>query len=219
MNAIAKKLMMKPGQSWLLFNAPENYLSTLKPLPEDLHITYLAEGSFDGIQLFILNRAELVENLKLIQPVLQPETILWVVYPKKSSGIPSDLAMISSWDEVTPYGLTGVAAAAIDNTWTALRFRPVGQSKTSTTRNSEIEKNDYAAYVDVANKKVSLPLDLAAELSKAPAALANLEKLSYSNQKEYVLWVLTAKQDKTRIDRIQKTTQQLLANKKNPSEK
>lgn len=219
MNAVAKKLLMKPGQSWLLLNAPEDYLSTLNPLPENLQVSYSAQGKFDGIQLFVLNRAELAENLKLIKRVLLPDTVLWAIYPKKSSGIASDLAMMSSWDEATPYGLTGVAAAAIDDTWTALRFRPIGQSKVSTTRNSEIEKNEYAAYVDVANKKVSLPPELAAELSKNPATLANFEKLSYSNKKEYVLWVLTAKQDKTRVDRILKTTEKLLAGKKNPSDK
>lgn len=219
MNTVAKKLLMKPGQNWLLYNAPEGYLLTLYPLPADVQINYSPEGKFDGVQLFVLSRAELVEHLKLIQPGLQPNTIFWIIYPKKSSGIKSDLEMMSSWDEVTPYGLTGVAAAAIDATWTALRFRPVGQSKVSTTRNSEIEKSDYSVYVDVANKKVTLPSDLAAELSKAPTALANFEKLFYSNQKEYVLWVLTAKQDKTRVDRIQKTAEKLLAGKKNPSEK
>lgn len=219
MSAVAKKLLMKPGQSWLLFNSPENYLTTLDPLPADLQISYTAEGYFDGVQLFVLNRAELVEYLKLIRPVLHPDTIFWVIYPKKSSGIKSDLEMMSSWDEVIPYGLTGVAAAAIDTTWTALRFRPVGQSKISTTRNSEIPKNDYSAYVDVVNKNVLLPPDMIAELSKVPTALANFEKLSYSNQKEYVLWVLTAKQDKTRVDRILKTAEKLLAGKKNPSEK
>ncbi|WP_342645136.1 YdeI/OmpD-associated family protein [Mucilaginibacter sp. CSA2-8R] len=219
MNAVAKKLLMKPGQSWLLYNAPENYLNTLAPLPDNLQISYAPKGQFDGIQLFTLNRAELVANLKQIQPVLQPNTVLWIVYPKKSSGIASDLAMMSSWDEVTPYGLTGVAAAAIDATWTALRFRPIEHSNISATRNSEIEKNNYAAYVDIINKKVTLPTQMAVELAKTPLALTNFEKLSYSNQKEYVLWVLTAKQDKTRIDRITKTIEKLLDGKKNPSDK
>ncbi len=219
MNAVAKKLLMKSGQSWLLFNAPENYLTTLDPLPENSQIGYVAQGRFDGIQLFAINRAELAENLKQIQPVLQPDTVLWIVYPKKSSGIASDLAMMSSWDEVTPYGLTGVTAAAIDATWTALRFRPIEHSKISNTRNSEIEKNEYAAFIDVANKKVILPPEMASELAKAPVALANFEKLSYSNQKEYVLWVLTAKQEKTKVDRLAKTIEKLLAGKKNPSDK
>jgi len=210
---------MKPGQRWLLYNAPEGYLPTLDPLPADVQINYSPEGKFDGIQLFVLNRAELVEHLPLIQSVLQANTIFWIIYPKKSSGIKSDLEMMSSWDDVTSYGLTGVAAAAIDATWTALRFRPVGQSKISTTRNSEIEKSNYSAYVDVANKKVSLPPELYEELLKNPTALANFEKLSYSNQKEYVLWVITAKQDKTRVDRIHKTAEKLLAGKKNPSDK
>ena len=46
MNAVAKKLLMKPGQCWLLFNAPENYLPTLSPLPENLQVSYSAQGKF-----------------------------------------------------------------------------------------------------------------------------------------------------------------------------
>lgn len=218
-NPLAKKLQVKPGKHWLLFNAPANYLNLLEPLPEGATVSYEAKDSFDGVQLFVRNSSELVENLKVVVPILRPDTILWIIYPKKSSGIESDLEMMSSWDELGKYGLGGVAAAAVNETWTALRFRPKEQTKTSDTCNSEIKNNEYSAYIDVDNKIVRLPDEIKDVLQKNPLALANYEKLSYSNRKEYVLWVITAKQDKTRYERKIKLVEKLLDGKKNPSEK
>jgi uncharacterized protein YdeI (YjbR/CyaY-like superfamily) len=56
-------------------------------------------------------------------------------------------------------------------------------------------------------------------LVNSPQALAHLEKLSYTNKKEYVLWILSAKQEQTRHIRLEKMVALLLAGKKNPSEK
>lgn len=152
MIAVAKKLMMKAGQHWLLYNTPDSYLAILEP-PDGLQLSNTAAGNFNGIQLFALNSAELAAGLKSIQPLLKPDTILWIIYPKKTSGIASDLEMMGSWTEPAKYGLNTVAAAAIDSTWTALRFRPQGQSKPSATRNSELQTSDLAVYIDVVNKK------------------------------------------------------------------
>jgi hypothetical protein len=127
--------------------------------------------------------------------------------------------MMSSWDELGKYGLGDVAAAAVDETWTALRFRPREQTKSSDTCNEEIKKNEYSEYIDVDNRIVRLPDEIKDVLQKNLQALANYEKLSYSNRKEYVLWIVTAKQDKTRYERKIKLVEKLLDGKKNPSEK
>lgn len=219
MNPLAKKLQFKPGKHWLLFNAPANYLTLLEPLPDDSSVSYEAKGDFDGVQLFVKNSQELIENLRIVVPVMRPDTIFWVIYPKKSSGIVSDLEMMSSWDELGKYGYGGVAAAAIDITWTALRFRPKEQTKTSDTCNEEIRQNEYSQWIDVDNRIVRLPDEIKTVLEKNQSALANYEKLSYSNRKEYVLWVLTAKQEKTKSERLVKLVEKLETGKKNPSEK
>jgi hypothetical protein len=171
------------------------------------------------VQLFVLNSGDLASSLKIIMPILKPGTVFWITYPKKSSGIKSDLEMMSSWDEVGKYGYRGVAAAAIDDTWTALRFRPEGQSKVSDSCNEEIRKNEYADYIDVDNKQVKLPENMAQALAREPGALSFYQTLSYSNRKEYVIWILSAKQEKTRDERMLKLVEKLLAGKKNPAEK
>ncbi|MGN6398097.1 MAG: YdeI/OmpD-associated family protein [Mucilaginibacter sp.] len=218
-SAVAKKLQVKPGKRWLFYDAPENYLATMNPMPEGAKAVFDFDGDFDGVQLFVKNSAELKDRLKIIMPFLKPDTIFWITYPKKSSGIPSDLEMTSSWDELAHYGYNGVAAAAIDQTWTALRFRPIGQSRVSDSCNQEIKKNDYANYIDVDNKQIKLPAEMQDILTPVPAAMEFYQKLSYSNKKEYVIWILSAKQEKTKHERLLRLVEKLSAGKKNPSEK
>lgn len=216
---VTKKLLIKPGKNWLFYNAPEDYLAVLEPLPEGVITKFSPGGDFDGVQLFVKNSSELIDSLKTIMPILKPDTIFWITYPKKSSGMPSDLEMMSSWDELERYGYNGVAAAAINEIWTALRFRPKGQSKVSDSCNEEIKKNDYANYIDVNNKQIKLPGEMQQVLADQPAAMEFYHKLSYSNKKEYVVWILSAKQEKTKNERLVKLVEKLREGKKNPSEK
>jgi Bacteriocin-protection, YdeI or OmpD-Associated len=218
-NPIAKKLRIKPAHRILLVNAPDNYAALLDPLPVEANLHSIAEGTFDVIQLFVKNSSELKRDLQWLQAHLRPDTILWITYPKKSSGIESDLEMMSSWKETSKYGLDGVAAAAINETWTALRFRPKDQIIKSKSRNSEIENNELGKYIDVKNRVITLPAEMKTALEEQPAAMNFFQSLSYSNKKEYIIWVLTAKQEKIKQERVSKTVEKLAAGKKNPAEK
>jgi hypothetical protein len=219
MSPLAKKLLIKPGKSWLFYNAPNNYPALLDPLPEGTEARFSPKGDFDGIQLFVKDSAELAAGLKVVVPLLKPDTIVWVTYPKKSSGIISDLEMMGNWDEPKKYGLTVVASAGIDATWTALRLRPEGQTKASEFRNEEIKKNEHAEFIDLDNRQIILPPDMKNILEQSPNALAFYQTLSFTNKKEYVVWILSAKQEKTKSERLAKLTEKLLAKKKNPAEK
>ncbi len=216
MSPLAKKLQIKSGKCWLFYNAPGNYLALLDPLPEGTSAKFEPKGNFDGIQLFVTDSNDLIASLKIIAPLLKPDTIFWVTYPKKSSG---DLEMMSSWDEPKKYGLRTVASAGIDETWTALRMRQQGQSKVSEFGNEEIKKNEYAAFIDLDNRQIMLPPDMKETLEQSPNALAYYQTLSFTNKKEYVVWILSAKQEKTKTERLAKLVEKLLARKKNPSEK
>lgn len=216
---LAKKLQIKPAHRVLLVNAPETYAAELDPLPREVHLVYHPEGQFDVVQLFVINRSELERDLAWLQDYLREDTIFWITYPKKSSGITTDLGMMESWDETAKYGLSGVAAASVDATWTALRFKPSGQIQRSGVGNQQIQTSDLGEYIDVENRKVQLPEDVKSQLLQHPTAMTFFEDLSYTNKKEFVLWVLTAKQDKTRKERITKMVEKLLEGKKNPTQK
>jgi len=219
MNPIAKKLQIKPGKSWLFYQAPDNYLAAIEPLPEGVTATFSPGNSIDGVQLFVTDSADLARSLQAIAPLLKPDTVIWATYPKKASGIKTDLEMTKSWGEATKYGLRPVAAAGIDENWTAIRLRPEEQTKVSEFCNEEIEKNDHSQYIDLANRKITPPPEMQDVLAGSTVAMAFFDSLSFTNKKEYVVWILSAKQEKTKTDRLEKLTEKLLGGKKNPSEK
>ena len=218
-NAIAKKLQIKPGKRWLFYSAPLNYIASLEPMPEGTEAVFTPTGNVDGIQLFARSSRDLAIGLKVVAPLLRADTVLWITYPKKSSGISSDLEMMGSWEEPKKYGLMTVAAAGIDETWTAIRLRPQGQSKASDFSSEAVRKNEYAAFIDIDNRQIRLPTDMEQILSRSQNAMAFYESLSFTNKKEYVVWILSAKQEKTKTERLTKLVEKLLGGKKNPSEK
>jgi hypothetical protein len=218
-NSLANKLQIKPGKSWLFYNAPNNYPETLGELPGGVEAKFEAVGKFDGVQLFVKDSAELKNELKLIVPLLNNDAVFWVTYPKKNSGMATDLELMSSWDEPGRYGLRVVSSIAIDENWTAKRLRPIELANVSEFRNEAVKNNEHGAFIDQVNRVITLPDDLHEKLREKPAAMSFYESLSFTNKKEYVVWILSAKQEVTRTDRLAKTIEKLLAGKKNPSEK
>ncbi len=219
MNPLAKKFQVKPNSRWLLHNAPANFLDLLQPLPDGAEIAFNTDGDFTGILLYVTDSGELTAELNLVAPLLKDDTLLWIIYPKKTSKIKTDLEMMSSWNAPAIYGLRPVASAAVNETWTALRFRPEDKVKVSAGRNDGIRNNEHSAYIDVDNKVITLPDIIKTALEQQPAAMAWYQQLSYSNKKEYVLWIITAKQEKTRDERLLKMVDMLSNKKKNPSDK
>lgn len=217
-NTLLKKLHIKPGYRVLIENAPDDLVDFLGDY-DAIQLSFNAEKEFDALILFVINGYELEEHLARLHQKLQPTTLFWIAYPKKSSGIPTDLNMMGPWDELKAYQLTPCASAAISEIWTGIRLKPVDLVKASAVRNENIQKNDFSNYIDVQNKQVKMPEDLEFALKQYPEAMAYFGTLAYSHKKEYVLWILTAKQDKTRMSRIEKMIQMLLAKKKNPNDK
>lgn len=126
-SSLVKKLLIKPGQRMLILNAPSGYHQALGELPEGVELTEAADGSFDFVQLFVANRAELDQHLTTATGAVKPEGLLWICYPKGSSKLKSDLNRDILWKAIEPLGLMGVTLIAIDETWSAMRFRPTDQ--------------------------------------------------------------------------------------------
>lgn len=215
-NKLLKKLQIKPGFKLQLGNAPENADAILGDVSE-IELLQATGNRFDALLLFVKNSAELNNALEIWASRMKKK-VVWIAYPKKSSGIESDLKM-EKWDALALYQLTPCASAALDEVWTALRIKFADEVRPSGVGNAEIKINEFADFIDVENRKITAPPDLMKLLLQHPQALGLFDALAYSHKKEYVLWILTAKQDKTRQDRLEKTVEKLLAGKKNPSAK
>jgi hypothetical protein len=120
----SKKLRLQAGQKALFINPPQGYLQALGELPEGVQVTTQPDGSYDFVQLFVKDRSELEQFGPAAFQAVKYDGLLWVCYPKQTGKIKSDLNRDSLWKLMEPTGLSPVMQIAIDDTWSALRFRP-----------------------------------------------------------------------------------------------
>ena len=215
--SLSEKLLLKAENRVLLVNQPSDYTSILNPLPKGITFHKEAEGHFNAIHLFVQNKSSLKSELKRLISLMTQDTIIWIIYPKKSSKVSSDLHMNDTWAELAEFNLSPVASIAIDDTWTAIRLKHTALVKRTSIGNSAIRENELGKYIDVDRRIIHLPEYLSKALSRK--ALDFFSTLSYTNKKEYLVWILSAKQEKTSTDRIQKMEEKLIKGKKNPSAK
>lgn len=130
--ALAGKLRMQPGQRALVMNAPTGYIRGLEPLPEGMRLDEVAEGTYAFVHLFVKNVGELGRHGPVALESVTYDGTLWISYPKRSSKVKTDLSRDVGWEITADAGLRPVTQVSIDDTWSALRFRPlerVGKSK------------------------------------------------------------------------------------------
>lgn len=124
---LLKKLQIKPGMRLLVRHAPDSFLQDIAPLPEGSTLdTTAAAPPYDYVLLFALNSDVLNAEGPAALATAKPDALLWIAYPKKSSGVETDLSRDESWQIMSDAGFRPVMQVAVDETWSALRFRPSG---------------------------------------------------------------------------------------------
>jgi hypothetical protein len=121
---LAAKLKLKPGQPGALIGAPEGYRQELAPLPEGVQLSDHIDGKVAWLQVFVKSEAELTAMLPRILASLQPESLLWLTYPKGSSKIQTDLTRDKGWDSVRQAHLKWINLVSVNATWSAFSLRP-----------------------------------------------------------------------------------------------
>jgi hypothetical protein len=121
---LPKRLGIKPGFRVRVLAPPEGYLDQLAPLPADAEIVPKGTGPFDLVQLFVTSKADVDRQAGKVIAMLRPRGLLWIAYPKKTSKVKTDISRDHGWEAVGQAGWIGVSIIAIDETWSALRFRP-----------------------------------------------------------------------------------------------
>jgi len=77
----------------------------------------------DVVLLFVRNRDELAREWPAIAGSVRDSAVVWVSYPKKSGAMTTDLSRDVGWEPVGDTGFEGVSQVAVDETWSALRFK------------------------------------------------------------------------------------------------
>jgi hypothetical protein len=121
---LAKKLGIKQNHSVALINAHDDFEATLEELPNDVEvITNLKERkAFDVIVFFTRSEKELLKQFARLAGRLSPAGGLWIAWPKKTSGVATDLTENRIREVGLATGLVDNKVCAIDETWSGLRF-------------------------------------------------------------------------------------------------
>ena len=120
--ALPRKLGIKPGHAVALLRAPEDFDVTLGPLPDGVSVRRRAAGRLDVIVAFCGARRTLERGIDAWAGVLEPDGGLWIAWPKRSSGVVTDLTEADVRAIGLAAGLVDNKVCAIDATWSGLRF-------------------------------------------------------------------------------------------------
>jgi|BarGraNGADG00212_1021973.scaffolds.fasta_scaffold60089_2 hypothetical protein len=118
---LSQKLGVRGGSRVLLLSAPPGF--TLDPLPPAVTVRHRVGGEpFDVVLLFCAHAKSLTDRFTHLIEHTKPAAGLWVCWPKKASGVTTDLSENAVREHGLAAGLVDVKIAAIDGTWSALKF-------------------------------------------------------------------------------------------------
>ena len=119
--ALARKLAIRGGHRIALVGAPEGFDETIGPLP-DVDVTSRLRGPLDAVVFFTRRRGELERRFGALKRALDPAGGLWIAWPKRSSGVETDLTEDVVRELALANGLIDNKVCAIDETWSGLRL-------------------------------------------------------------------------------------------------
>jgi hypothetical protein len=129
---LPKKLGIKPGSTVAFRTAPPEFATALGELPEGVRVKRRAAAPLDVLVAFFVDGAELDARLRALSRTIFPDGGLWIAWPKRSSGVATDLTEDVVRDLGLALGLVDNKVCAIDETWSGLRLvhrlrdRPAG---------------------------------------------------------------------------------------------
>jgi hypothetical protein len=119
---LPKKLGVKENQRIALVNEPENFREQLGTLPEASEIVQRLSAPLDLVLLFVDREKTLAKQFPSLAKKLSSNGMIWVAWPKKSSGVPTDLIFDRVQRIGLACGLVDVKICAIDDVWSGLKF-------------------------------------------------------------------------------------------------
>jgi hypothetical protein len=121
---LVRKLGIGDGDEIALIGAPERFEDTLDELPDvaSVHTDLVEDARYDVIVAFVTERAELEAELPRLRARMAPACGLWIAFPKRTSGLRTDMSDHVIRDVALPTGLVDNKVCAIDATWTGVRL-------------------------------------------------------------------------------------------------
>jgi hypothetical protein len=119
---LPRKLGLKPGMQVAWLGAPAQFAGLLGPLPDGVRLKARAAAPLDLVVLFVTRRAELARRLPALRRAVAPDGAVWAAWPKRASGVETDVTEDVVRAVALPLGLVDVKVCAIDDTWSGLKL-------------------------------------------------------------------------------------------------
>lgn len=119
---LAAKLGYKPGMHVYVRDPPPNYMELLGAIPDGIAFDTGIRTGTALVHMFSPSFDDLRRCLSEVTPELSPDAMIWVSWPKKSSGVVTDLSEDRVRELAFPLGLVDVKVCAVDATWSALKL-------------------------------------------------------------------------------------------------
>jgi len=119
---LPRKLGIKEGHRVGLVDAPDGFDRTLGELPDGVETRTSARGSLDVLVFFTISRSALGRRFDSLARAIFPDGGLWIAWPKRASGLETDLTEDAIRDLALARGLVDNKVCAIDDTWSGLRL-------------------------------------------------------------------------------------------------
>lgn len=215
---IAKKLHVKPGMRVAVVNTPAG--CSLGE-PDGVSVRKSLTPGLDLVLSFATTRNALSAQWPQLIASVKHDGAIWVAYPKKGSGIESDLAGMQDLATAGVSDWNPVSRIAVDDTWSAVRYRysPGLDQRRRERQSDSIVDADGTVVVDREQRPVTAPTDLRRRLARNATARSAFDALSFSHRKAFVVWIVDAKKADTREARVAKTVEMLAAGKRHPSDR
>ncbi len=168
------------------------------------------------LMVFVDSKAERDACLAHVHQALAEQGIVWWAFQKKRKGLSSDISRDNILDGMREWKFKYFTLVSLDSKWSAFGMQ---KQAADYIPKPKVRLPQFPEYIDNVARTVTLPTELAAILKPEPEAMAFFEGISFTNRKEYVVWILSAKRDETKKKRLEKSLTYLLEGRKNPTER
>jgi bacteriocin resistance YdeI/OmpD-like protein len=210
----SQKLRIKENFTLLTINAPADFKKNIGEAPRGVKISSDTK-TYNQVHWFVKNKQQLNKELDKVLKLVKDDVILWIYYPKGTSKLQTDLTRDKGWENLLKHDELGwISLISFDDTWSTFGSRL--KTEADKTREEKPAERAIFDYVDPKTKSVRLPDDLAAALKKNRKQEEFFGTLSFTNKKEYIEWIITAKREETRMARVKGTVERLGKEWRNP---
>lgn len=119
---LPKKLGIGDGTRFAVKSAPNDFTATLGALPPGAQQLARVRAPLDVVIGFFTTRSALQKAWPSLTDAVAPTGVVWVAWPKKSSGVATDITENILREDLLPTGWVDTKVCAIDDTWSGLRF-------------------------------------------------------------------------------------------------